>query len=129
MELTKRINDPNGMIKFVQVYIFENSLREPVIRYGNTKHKHIIEDLLNDFRIPMDYRLSFGEEIPREKAENVYELVGAGEVKKLEDGSFGHYGVSVDYEIGTNKKHLNQMKKFSHHKLVLMDYGGNGVID
>ena len=98
----ERINKLEGIEKkFVQIYIN----KEPYLRFAKEEkfHYEILENILNEFEL--SYKEFEG--VISKKGSN-YELVSAGKAK-LSEEEIILFGLSVDYEMRPNKKHLKEL--------------------
>jgi len=130
MEIEKRINEVKNDFKFVQVYLINGLIKEPIIRVSDFNHSKILERLLREFKISFETRM--GKErkysIPIENKNGSYKIVGAGKFKVLDEGKIGYYSNSYDYDLRPNHEHFKEMEKHQEFKFVEMDSLGENVL-
>lgn len=129
MNLERNVNSPARGEKFIQIYVWVDGVKKPYMRFGRGLHLTILQEFLSASKIKYDLKKQEEKFLICEKKEGVYELVGAGKQKLLENKKIGLYEKSHDYNIFPNKEHLNEIKKYFPYELVLMDFAGENVLE
>ena len=108
---------PIEKAKFIQVYLLNNNVREPVLRNYDRwcgYHSDLLEGILKEIDIkPEMIKSREGYFIVKPQTDR-YELYGAGRLE-FKDGIFTFWSFSVDYSspdalLGPNQKHFKDIQ-------------------
>ena len=103
-------------VKFVQVYLLDNNLKQPILRYNSPddkdetkKHMTLLGRILDEVGIKKEIVELSRNQIGINPKTDRYELCGAGRFN-FKEGLFTFYGLSVDYKIKTDEGHLKDIQ-------------------
>jgi len=102
--------------KFIQLEIGDKI----ILAIGDLRHGKILEGTLIENKIINfdTFVTDQGFKFPKAKDPR-YELVGAGKCNRDFKGTIFYWGVSVDYNIKTNKDHLEKCKPFIEAEVIV----------
>lgn len=100
----------HGEGKFVQLYVRE----EPYFRCNDWKgHAMILKEALEDFSLEFGWMKNRnGDHIPKHWKLGVYQAIGMGFLINDKGIFINKESISIDYEIGPNKEHLDEISHY-----------------
>jgi hypothetical protein len=109
-------DNPNSN-KFIQIYVNEKPYFRFIRKDDTRYHFDILANtLIDEFKMPFPSERG----IPLRRGRG-YHLVGAGKFEVGENEKITLYGVSIDYLVGPNRKHAEEISKLTGLEFIIRD--------